>query len=278
MIKKWQIGDQIQGHNRGELRDHPEGSRGSDVTRRGRALGTRSRSSCAYCIRGGENRVSETSRSKKPSAAADTAGPSLAEILTALKPFRPKPELNLLPTFESVLLTPGYPSIDWRSAITLRGPNRAGTNKRHAASYANGTWTDLGTLGSGQNSNCIATSVNDSGAIVGRWGDPSQFGIFIYQNGNMTDLHAPAVPDDLVTPIINNAGQIVCGKFIYQNGVWQDVNTFIEPGSGWQLTGATAINNKGAIIGFIYNASQGIYRAGLLTPVSSSQQAATRKP
>ena len=27
MIKKWQIGDQIQDHNRGGLRDHPEASR-----------------------------------------------------------------------------------------------------------------------------------------------------------------------------------------------------------------------------------------------------------
>jgi hypothetical protein len=27
MIKKWQIGDQIQDHNRGELAGHPEASR-----------------------------------------------------------------------------------------------------------------------------------------------------------------------------------------------------------------------------------------------------------
>jgi hypothetical protein len=26
MIKQWQIGDQIQDHNRGEVRDHPEAS------------------------------------------------------------------------------------------------------------------------------------------------------------------------------------------------------------------------------------------------------------
>jgi hypothetical protein len=28
MIKKWQIGDQIQDHNRGEFRDDPEALRG----------------------------------------------------------------------------------------------------------------------------------------------------------------------------------------------------------------------------------------------------------
>jgi hypothetical protein len=30
MIKKWQIGDQIHDHNRGELRDHPEATRASN--------------------------------------------------------------------------------------------------------------------------------------------------------------------------------------------------------------------------------------------------------
>ncbi len=144
-----------------------------------------------------------------------------------------------------------------------------GTNL-HAASYANGTWTDLGTLGTHQYWNYTATSVNDSGVIVGNWGYALQYGIFIYQNGQMTDLKAPAASDALVVPIINNAGQIIYQNFIYQNGVWQDVNTFIKPGSSWQLTGATAINNEGAIVGFIHNASQRIDRAGLLTPVSSN--------
>ncbi|MBV8212178.1 MAG: hypothetical protein JOZ08_03010, partial [Verrucomicrobia bacterium] len=39
----------------------------------------------------------------------------------------------------------------------------------HAASYANGVWTDLGTPGSGTNYKSSASSVNDSGAIVGLW-------------------------------------------------------------------------------------------------------------
>lgn len=140
----------------------------------------------------------------------------------------------------------------------------------HAVSYANGTWTDLGTLGTHQYWKYAATSVNDSGVIVGNWGYALQYGIFIYQNGQMTDLKAPVASDALVVPIINNAGQIIYQNFIYQNGVWQDINTLIEPGSSWQLTGATAINNEGAIVGFISNASQRIYRAGLLTPVSSN--------
>ena len=110
--------------------------------------------------------------------------------------------------------------------------------------------------------------MNDSGVIVGFWGNALVYGAFIYQNGKMTDLKAPNVSSG--HPVINNAGQTVDGKYIYQNGVWQDINTLIQPVSGWQLTGATAINNNGVIVGYISNSSLGIYRAGLLTPVSSN--------
>jgi probable HAF family extracellular repeat protein len=137
----------------------------------------------------------------------------------------------------------------------------------HAASYLNGTWTDLGSIGSGGSYHCYASSVNDSGVIVGAWGNALLYGGFIYQNGQITDLASPTVSDSLVAPTINNAGQIVYGKYIYQAGAWQDINTLIEPGSDWQLTGATGINNNGDIIGYIYNPTLGIYRAGLLTVV-----------
>ena len=139
----------------------------------------------------------------------------------------------------------------------------------HPASYSNGTWTDLGVLGTG-NSQTYASSVNDSGVIVGSWGNPLVYGAFIYQNGKIADLKAPAPSTVLDVPIINNAGQIVYSKFIYQSGLWQDINTLIQPGSAWQLTVATAINNNGAIVGSIYNPTQRIYRAGLLTPVTSN--------
>lgn len=138
----------------------------------------------------------------------------------------------------------------------------------HAASYSNGMWTDLGVVGSGGNFHCYASSVNDSGVVVGAWGNALVYGAFVYQNGKIADLKAPNVSS--ANPVINNAEQIVYGKYIYQNGVWQDINTLIQPGSGWQLTGATSINNNGVIVGYISNSSLGIYRAGLLTPVTSN--------
>ena len=105
---------------------------------------------------------------------------------------------------------------------------------------------------------------------MGSWGNSLVFGAFIYQNGQIADLKAPAASSVLDVPIINNAGQIVYNKYIYQNGLWQDINTLIQPGSAWQLSYATAINNNGAIVGAIYNPTQRIYRGGLLTPVTSN--------
>jgi probable HAF family extracellular repeat protein len=148
---------------------------------------------------------------------------------------------------------------------------------RHAAYYANGTWVDLGTFEPpNEYFTALATSVNASGTIVGTWENYIEGGCFIYQNGQMTDLHAPQRPGD---PFINNAGQIVLGNFIYQNGVWQDIND-LDLGDGWTFSQALGINNQGAIIGFVFRIVNGefLYYCALLTPVSPNQQAATRTP
>ena len=139
---------------------------------------------------------------------------------------------------------------------------------RHAASYFNGAWTDLGSIGPSSSFEAYATSVNDSGVIVGPWQNGNQSGVFIYQNGQIADLHAPNRYGD---PFINNAGQIVFADFLYQNGSWQDIND-LDLGDGWKFTEAYGINNHGAIIGAMDRVSNGvtIYRFGLLTPVTSN--------
>jgi probable HAF family extracellular repeat protein len=147
-----------------------------------------------------------------------------------------------------------------------------------ATCYTNGAWVDLGILPSSVYS--YATSVNDSGTIVGTsildnlTGGNGDGRCFIYQNGQMTDLHAPERPGDaLIGAFINNAGQIVKENFIYQNGVWQDIND-LDLGDGWKFLHATGINNQGAIIGTVYREANGtiLYRSALLTPVSSNQR------
>jgi len=140
---------------------------------------------------------------------------------------------------------------------------------RHAASYFNGVWTDLGSIGPSSSFEAFATSVNDSGVIVGIWQNGNEEGgVFIYQNGQIADLHAPNRNGN---PFINNAGQIVFGDFIYENGAWQDIND-LDLGDGWKFTEASGINNHGAIIGYMHRVSNGvtIYRFGLLTPVTSN--------
>jgi len=140
---------------------------------------------------------------------------------------------------------------------------------RHAASYFNGAWTDLGSIGPSSSFEAFATSVNDSGVIVGIWQNGNQEGgVFIYQNGQIADLHAPNRNGN---PFISNAGQIVFGDFIYQNGGWQDIND-LDLGDGWKFTKASGINNHGAILGAMYRVSNGVtvYRFGLLTPVTSN--------
>jgi probable HAF family extracellular repeat protein len=140
----------------------------------------------------------------------------------------------------------------------------------HAACYANGAWVDLGFVGS-------ATSVNDSGTIVGIYSQGS--GRFIYQNGQITDLNVPRGITSPALPFINNAGQIVLANFIYQNGVWQDIND-LDLGDGWTFWEALGMNNQGAIIGIVFREVNRtfLYRSALLTPVSPNQQAATRTP
>jgi probable HAF family extracellular repeat protein len=153
----------------------------------------------------------------------------------------------------------------------------------HAAYYANGAWVDLGSLGPpNADFTAYASSVNDSGTIVGTWlnGNGSVNYFFSYQNGQMTNLNAPkSLAFSLALPVINNAGQIVLGNFIYQNGVWQDIND-LDLGDGWKFSQAHGINNQGAIIGTVFREVNGttLYRSALLTPVIPNQQAATRTP
>jgi probable HAF family extracellular repeat protein len=179
----------------------------------------------------------------------------------------------------------GYPvpTIGLSSAVAINnnglivGTAKFAANTRaHAACYSNGAWIDLGTLGSGSNFTGRATSVNDSGTIVGTWTNGNQGGDFIYQNGQMTDLNAPHRPGD---PSINNAGQIVLGNFIYQSGVWQDIND-LDLGDGWTFSQAFGINNQGAIIGVVFREVNRtfLYRFALLTPVNPGQPLEFRRP
>ncbi|HYM75114.1 MAG TPA: hypothetical protein VE377_03980 [Candidatus Dormibacteraeota bacterium] len=73
---------------------------------------------------------------------------------------------------------------------------------------------------------------------------------------------------------INNRGEIVGGSltagddsfhgFLYRNHRLLDLNTMLEPGTGWELVQALAINNRGEILGI--GARDGHDRIVLLRP------------
>jgi probable HAF family extracellular repeat protein len=127
----------------------------------------------------------------------------------------------------------------------------------HAFFWEDGAMTDLGTLG-GDNSEAIW--LNDAGVVVGSADLPgSQIHHAAYwSNGQIHDLGT--VPGDPCSRGrgLNARGQVVglssdcfnaLHAFVWEEGgpMW-DLNSLIAAGSGWQLTRALNINDRGEIL------------------------------
>ncbi len=143
-------------------------------------------------------------------------------------------------------------------------PNGSGV---HAFLWSNGRMTDLGTLGGTQSA---AYAINNVGQVFGYASPPnSSVHTFLYSGGKMTNLGV--FYDSSVAEAINNFGIVVgtsdSRAFIYSGGKLQDLNTLIPSGSGWALTEATGINNKGQIVCNGYNVTTGYTHAFLLNPI-----------
>jgi probable HAF family extracellular repeat protein len=140
----------------------------------------------------------------------------------------------------------------------------------HAFLYMNNVMSDLGSVGSSGYS--TARDINDFGSIVG-------FGLvggsknhaFLYDT-QMHDLGEGEAYG------INNLYQIVGGfpsssgayhAGLYSNGVLYDLNDLVTAGSGWTLTTARAINDKGWIAAYGTDpaVNGGSTQALLLTPL-----------
>lgn len=96
----------------------------------------------------------------------------------------------------------------------------------HAVLWANGTATDLGTLGGNQS---LAFGLDDAGRVVGRSLDA--------RGGERA--------------------------FLWQDGEMMDLGSLVDPALGWVLNAAYAINNQGQIAGV--GTLNGEARAFLLT-------------
>ncbi|QYF95113.1 HAF repeat-containing protein [Massilia sp. PAMC28688] len=127
----------------------------------------------------------------------------------------------------------------------------------HAFLYADGVMTDLGTMAGASLSE--ATAINDRGQITGHGWVQGSHHAFLYQQGVMRDLGTLGGRYSFAYDI-NSAGQIVgwsnapgdeaAFAFLYDGSSMLDLNTLIDPASGWILHEARGINDRQQIAAF----------------------------
>jgi probable HAF family extracellular repeat protein len=156
--------------------------------------------------------------------------------------------------------------------------------QNHAFLYSGGSMSDLGTFGSSYSQ---GTSVNDHGQIVG-WSGYAQNAnhAFLYSGTSMLDLGTfDGGAGSSIAFDINNAGQVVGYSdlrvggdrhelgFLYEGGGLINLNTLIDPASGWELGAAVGINDKQQIAA--WGCRSGVCQAVRLDLVSAVPEPAT---
>jgi probable HAF family extracellular repeat protein len=123
--------------------------------------------------------------------------------------------------------------------------------------------------------------INNAGDIVGdsyRTSQGNDVAAWWKAGGEVVDLGTLGGAKSSAADI-NNHGQIVGyaetasgarRAFLYENGVLVDLNTLLEPGSGWVLVSANAVNDAGQIAGEGLFGDDPEPRAFLLTPVEAT--------
>jgi probable HAF family extracellular repeat protein len=146
---------------------------------------------------------------------------------------------------------------------------------RHASLWRSGDRTDLGTLAGDASSTALA--LNPRGAVVG-WSGTSSGAVshaFIWSGGNMRYLGALHHDANSAALAISGFGEIVGWSgaadgtphaFLWRAGRMSDLNQAIPEYSGWVLTQASGINQRGDITGT--GVHDGQTRAFLLTLVT----------
>jgi probable HAF family extracellular repeat protein len=162
-------------------------------------------------------------------------------------------DLGLIPGSGGIFTVPS--GINNSSEVVGSGDNAE--SDQRAWVYRNGKMTDLGTLGG---PGAFASAINNGGEIVGgsQTASDSEHA-FLDKGGKMIDLGtfnlesvANAISNNGVivgeTYELEKSGNAGFHAFIYTSGHFQDLNNLIPAGSGYVLTNAVGINNKGQIL------------------------------
>lgn len=123
---------------------------------------------------------------------------------------------------------------------------------------ANGNFIlqNLGTFGGLQSS---AFNINNVSQVVGQYTPvQGQTMPFLWENGIKTDLgrlgglvgNALGINNQTQIVGFSNTDTNVSHAVLWENGQIFDLNNLLVNGSGWQLTQATSINDKGQIVGY----------------------------
>ena len=158
------------------------------------------------------------------------------------------------------------------NAGQITGTAAAANIGAHAFLYSNGVMQDIGTFPGGRFAE--GRGINDNGDVVGSsdHGGATPPHAFLYHNGVMKDiglLHS--YDNDSYAYGINNAGDVVGQSgftgFLYHDDNMVSLASLIDPSLGWSIESATAINERGQIIGY---GNQGAF---LMTPHAAATPA-----
>jgi len=179
------------------------------------------------------------------------------------------------------LALPGSFSYFWTGPILNERGEAIGTSTLpgdevwHAFVWSSGAMRDLGTLG-GNLSEALA--ISEAGVVVGRADfslDSPYHHAVVWRNGVIRDLGVVDPCQNSTATSVNSAGDVVGGlgactdnpddqnyssAFVWQKGgPMADLNTLVTPASDMHIEFATAINDRGEIVGDAYTETGDIH-------------------
>jgi probable HAF family extracellular repeat protein len=141
--------------------------------------------------------------------------------------------------------------------------------------YHDGKTITLGTLPGAAGSH--ATAINDAVEITGTayslnfqfehaflWSKGKMFDLGLLPNGITSEANSINAGGDIVGAATVSSSTSTGVAFLYSDGKMSDLNSMIPANSGWVLSGATGINNRGQIVGT--GLLNGVLRGFLLSP------------